>query len=126
MSLQFEIRQNAESSYISSFIPFLLQLDVCFGPGHITDPVPFFLSSMIKLLKCASLLNSCQEGEDRQEEDTDADSVERRHKLQQLRDELRALRQQRAEVGTPREENGRGRVWRIFLCITPSASWILT
>ena len=42
-----------------------------------------------------------QEGEERQEEDPDADAVERRQKLQQLRDELRALRQQRAEVGVP-------------------------
>ena len=66
------------------------------------------VTSNLLPVSCSSLawlpngaLSVCvgQEGEDRQEEDPDADAVERRQKLQQLRDELRALRQQRAEVG---------------------------
>ena len=63
--------------------------------------LPVSWSSLFELLKCASSVGMGQEGEDRPEENPDADAVERRQKLQQLRDELRALRQQRAEVGAP-------------------------
>lgn len=63
--------------------------------------LPVSWSSLVESLKCALSVSKGQEGEEEQEEDPDADAVERRQKLQQLRDELRALRQQRAEVGAP-------------------------
>ena len=95
---------NPRSSHTISKHPlFAAMRCVCFGPSHfrLGPCVPVASSRVLETCLVEMSVSLGQEGEERQEEDPDADAVERRQKLQQLRDELRALRQQRAEVGVP-------------------------